>query len=181
MRHLLLLSAHRQVNRLPAPLTGSVSAGGPVTVQVGRCSCPCQQRGRMTAQNLRDRALTPGSPSEGLRDPPGVPRSTRGELLSQEKPALRGLSLPNRLIPERVERCSTLMKWFHDLQAWFHKTAQEVSLIWSPSSCLCGQLGLQQGSGAGTELDGLFRGCGWEAAGVTVSGVEGHGSSVGSW
>lgn len=47
-----------------------------------------------------------------------------------------------------------------DLQACFHKTAQEVSLIWSLSSCLCGQLGLQQGSGAGTELDGLFRGAG---------------------
>lgn len=47
------------------------------------------------------------------------------------------------------------MKWFHDLHACFHKTTEEVSLIWSLSSCLCCQLGLQQESGAGTDLDGL--------------------------
>lgn len=47
------------------------------------------------------------------------------------------------------------MKWFHDLHAYFHKTTEEVSLIWSLSSCLCCQLGLEQESGAGTDLHGL--------------------------
>lgn len=65
------------------------------------------------------------------------------------------------------ERRSALMKWFRGLQAWFHKTAQEGSLIWSLSSWLCGHLGLPQGLGLGQT---------WTACSVVPVRVGGHSS-----
>lgn len=93
-------------------------------------------------------------PLQGPQGPPRVSRSARGGLLSWG--ALLCVVRVSRAICMWIldysvcrERRPALMKWVHGLQAWFHKTAQEVSLIWSLSSWLCGHLGLQQGLGLG--------------------------------
>ena len=68
-----------------------------------------------------------------------------------------------------LERCSTSIKLYHDLQACFNKTTQEDSPIWSLNSCLCGPSGTAGGVW-GWNRPGWpvpWSRCRWEAVGLT--------------